>query len=204
MPTNIRITVIIGLALTALFAAALLANSWLSAREDRVRLAATLEAQRAVIAAVEQREEARAAELRTALDQISALKRRVQTPQQAAEQLPGTLPPLPEPIEIHVPEPDPSAPKDQAPPPATATIPQSDLKPLFDYVQDCRACQLQLSATRADLADERTKSEAIARERDAAVKAAKGGSFWSRVKRGAKWFAIGAAVGAVTATAASH
>jgi hypothetical protein len=203
MPTHIRTTVIIAAALAALLAGGLLANSWLSARDDRVRLAATLEAQRAVIAAAEQREQARAAELRTALDQIAALKRRVQTPQQAAAQLPGALPPLPEPIEIHVPEPDPHAPKDQAPPPATATIPQSDLKPLFDYVQDCRACQLQLSATRADLADERTKSEAIARERDAAVKVAKGGSFWSRVKRGAKWFAIGAAVGALAASA-SH
>jgi hypothetical protein len=201
MPTNIRTIAIIVVSLAALVAAALLANSWLSAREDRVHLAATLEAQRVVIAAAEQREQARAAELRTALDQITALKRRVQTPQQAAAQLPATLPPLPEPIEIHVPEPDPNAPKDQAPPPATATIPQSDLKPLFDYVQDCRACQVQLTATRADLADERTKSEAIAHERDAAIKAGKGGSFWSRVKRGAKWFAIGAAVGAVAATA---
>jgi hypothetical protein len=201
MPTHLRFTVIIAAALAALLAAALLANSWLGAREDRVRLAATLDAQRAVIGAAEQREQARAAELRTALDQIAALKRRVQTPQQAAAQLPGALPPLPEPIEIHLPEPDPNAPRDQAPPPATATIPQADLKPLFDYVQDCRACQLQLSATRADLADERTKSEAIARERDAAVKAVKGGSFWSRVKRGAKWFALGAAVGALAASA---
>jgi hypothetical protein len=204
MPTNFRTIITIAATFAALLAAALLAHSWLGAREDGVRLAATLEAQRAVIAAAEQREQARAAELRTALDQITALKRRVQTPQQAAAQLPGTLPPLPEPIEIHVPDLDPNAPKDQAPPPATATIPQSDLKPLFDYVQDCRACQLQLTAAGANLADERTKSEAIARERDAAVKAAKGGSFWSRVKRGAKWFAIGAAVGAVAATAASR
>jgi hypothetical protein len=37
---------------------------------------------------------------------------------------------------------------------------------------------------------------------DAAVTAAKGGSFWLRLKRNAHWLAIGAAIGVVTSTAA--
>ena len=80
-------------------------------------------------------------------------------------------------------------------------FPVTDLKPLYDFVQDCRACKAQLDAARADLADERARSGALAKERDAAIKAAKG-SFWSRLTRNAKWFAVGAGVGFVLSRAA--
>lgn len=83
----------------------------------------------------------------------------------------------------------------QSPATQNATIPAADLKPLFDYIQDCRSCQAQLAATRADLSDEQARSAALTRERDAAINAAKGGSFWQRLKRNAKWLAIGAATG---------
>jgi hypothetical protein len=83
-----------------------------------------------------------------------------------------------------------------------AQLPAADLKPLYDFVQDCRACRAQLDAARADLTDERTKSNALATERDAAVRAAKGGGFWKRFKRTAKWFAIGAGFGAAATVAA--
>jgi hypothetical protein len=53
-----------------------------------------------------------------------------------------------------------------------------------------------------------TASEAYARgfswglkKRDAAIRAAKGGSVLRRIARAAKWFAIGAAAGAVAAKA---
>ena len=87
--------------------------------------------------------------------------------------------------------------------PAIARIPQEDLKPLFDYLEDCRSCKLQLDSARADLTDEHTKIEALTRERDAALRAARGGGFWARAKHAAKWFAIGAVVGAA-ARAAAH
>jgi hypothetical protein len=76
-------------------------------------------------------------------------------------------------------------------------IPGADLKPLYDQLEDCRACQASLSAAQSDLADERTKLAATAAERDAALQSAKGGAFWPRLKRNAKWFALGAAVGAI-------
>jgi hypothetical protein len=75
-------------------------------------------------------------------------------------------------------------------------------RPLYDYVQDCRACQLQLTVAKENATDDAAKIRALTRERDAAVTAAKGGSFWLRLKRNAHWLAIGAAVGAVTSTAA--
>ena len=80
-----------------------------------------------------------------------------------------------------------------------AQIPVADLKPLFDYVQDCRACQAELAASRQDAADDATKIAALTRERDAAVTAAKGGTFLRRLRRNALWFAIGAAGGYVAA-----
>jgi hypothetical protein len=81
-------------------------------------------------------------------------------------------------------------------------FPVEDLKPLYDFVQDCRACKAQLDAARADLTDERERSAAVAKERDAAIKAAKGGSFWKRLGRSVKWFALGAGVGVILARTA--
>ncbi len=84
-----------------------------------------------------------------------------------------------------------------------AQIPSADLKPLYDYVQDCRACQAQLASAKQNAADDATKIAALTRERDAAVTASKGGTFWRRVRRNAEWFAVGAALGAAAGYKAS-
>ncbi len=85
-----------------------------------------------------------------------------------------------------------------APVPGSLCIPPSDLKPLYDSIENCEACAANLTASEADLADERAKFTAASTERDAALRAARG-TFWSRTARAAKWFAIGAAAGAVLA-----
>ena len=84
---------------------------------------------------------------------------------------------------------------------AQAVIPAADLKPLYDFSLDCRACQAKLAAAQADLTDERAKTAVLTRERDEAVRAAKGGSLLRRIARNAKWLAIGVAVGAIAAKA---
>jgi hypothetical protein len=71
----------------------------------------------------------------------------------------------------------------------SAQIPAADLKPLYDYVQDCRACQAQLAVAKQGRTDELA---AMAHERDVAFAAAKGGTFWRRFRRNIEWFAIGA------------
>lgn len=86
-------------------------------------------------------------------------------------------------------------------PPVGAVIPDIDLKPLYDFALDCQACQAKLSAAQNDLADERQKTVALTKERDDAVRIAKGGSAWRRVARAAKWFFIGAAAGAALSRA---
>jgi hypothetical protein len=83
----------------------------------------------------------------------------------------------------------------------SGVIPAADLKPLFDFALDCKACQAKLAAAQADLTDERAKTSVLTRERDEAVRAAKGGSFLRRIARNAKWLAIGAAAGAIAARA---
>lgn len=173
------------------------ARSWLVSHDNAVQLAATLSAQKQLLGQATSRQQQRDATLAKTLAGIAAAKHKTQTPAAIAAQLPQLLPPLPDPILLTLPAPTAAQPT----PDAAASIPQADLKPLYDYVQDCRACQAKLSTAQGDLADERTKEAALATERDAAVKAAKGGTLWLRMKRGAKWLAIGAAIGATAAAA---
>jgi len=195
-------TLHIVIAATTLVAALLIGDAWRVARRNSVQLAATLAAQNILIKQASAQEEQRNNDLAAALATIAAAKKHVQTPQQAADAIPSVLPPLPLPIKISIPKLAQSQlPDDVAP--ASISIPQSDLKPLYDSLQDWRACALQREATKKDLADEQTRVAALTRERDAAITAAHGGTFWSHLKYAAKWFAIGAATAAI-ATTASH
>ncbi|HEY6947075.1 MAG TPA: hypothetical protein VI431_18190, partial [Candidatus Acidoferrum sp.] len=82
-----------------------------------------------------------------------------------------------------------------------AFIPAADLKPLYDFTVDCQACQAKLTAAQGNLADEKAKTAALTKERDDALRIARGGTAWRRVTRAAKWFLLGAAAGAVVAKA---
>jgi hypothetical protein len=198
MKTTLQIVILSA----ALFAAALLADAWRSARRDPNRLNTTLATQNATIQQAEAHEKQRDEQLTAALAAIAAQKSAVQTPRQAAKAIPEVLPPFPFPIDIRVP--DLSTMKPRETPPATITIPQADLKPLYDDLQDCRANAIEIDAVKKDLADEHARTAALTQERDSAIAAAKGGTFWMRLRRGAKWFAIGAAAGAAATAIARH
>ncbi len=190
-----------GIAVLVLVAlAALGVRSWLASRDSVVELRATLAAHKQVLEQTEARQRERDVVLTKALAAIEAAKRAVQTPAQAAAQIPQILPLFSEPIRIEIPAPEPTDPI----PPAVASVPQASLKPLYDYLQDCRGCQMQLTAAKDDFTDERTKVSLLTIQRDTAVRAARGGGFWSRVKRNAKWFVIGGALGAVAVAAAAQ
>jgi hypothetical protein len=63
-----------------------------------------------------------------------------------------------------------TAPNQQEHPDASnAQIPAADLKPLFDFVQDCRACQAQPAAAKQDSTDNAAKLAAVTKERGAAT-----------------------------------
>ena len=78
-------------------------------------------------------------------------------------------------------------------------FPAADLKPLYDFASECKACQAKLGAAQADLTDEKLKSQALGRERDDALRIARGGGTWRIIGRAAKWFLTGAATGAIAA-----
>lgn len=198
---------------------------WRASRRERRQLAEQLAAAEKTLADAQERQKARDTELHDTLAQFAEQKRRTKSPEDIVRALTRELA-LPKPITLQStptgenpesPEQG-TAEKGSAPAgspetsqgavpsseSAPAQIPAEDLKPLFDFVIDCKACQAQLSAAQGDLADERTKNGALIAERNAALKAAKGGGFWRGVRRAAKWFAIGVAAGAVATAAAAH
>ena len=187
--------------LAATLAVALLADAWRSARQDSQQLAATLATQKTAIDQAGEREKLRDSQLANALAAIQARKRSVQTPQEASAQLDSALPPLPLPVSVRSPNLSPLMPLEEAPP-TIISVPQPDLIPLYDALQNCRASTVQNDSLQKDLADEKLRSTALQHERDAAVADARGGRWLTRLKRSAKWFAIGIATGAIAATVA--
>ncbi len=203
-----------------LLLAVMAVHSWLGSRDEQLRLASTLAAQKQLLDAADSRARARQSALDATLAQIESLKRATLTPEQVVRELPKYLS-LPQPITLAPAAiPNSVAPLKQGtdasatttipgqsagaiPSAPAAQIPSSDLKPLYDYVQDCRACQAQLAAAKQNQADDAAKLAALTRERDAAVTAAKGGTFWRRLRRNAAWFGVGAALGAAASFVAS-
>lgn len=195
-------------------------RTWLSSHDAAVRFGATMADQKRVLAEADQRERQQDQSLAAVLSELHAEKQRVNTPAKAAAAIPKALPPFPEPITLTIPDRQdnhpPAAPSkpSQVPaqpytapsdaqgdsqPPAIASIPQIDLKPIYDFLEDCRGDQASLSATRADLSDEREQVHAMTAERDAAMRAAGKGSFWHRLSHNSKWFLLGAATAATLA-----
>jgi len=189
--------------IAAAIALALVTDAWHSARHDSQQLAATLAAQNNSIRQAADRETQRDSQLKTALAAMQAQKLAIRTSQQASKELPTVLPQLPLPVTIH--DPDLSAPLAPGETPSTTiSIPQPDLVPLYDDLQDCRENKAQSDALQKDLADEKMRSAELLHERNAAIATAHGGTFLVRLKRSAKWFGIGAVAGVALAAAVRH
>ena len=197
------------LLITATLAIAVL-SAWRADRRDRAQLAADLAAAKQELAQADARQHERDAQLVQTLATLAAEKRTITTPAQIVRDLPQQIS-LPSPIVLQpAPSPNPGAEPTRAGKAADpardsnqtqAVIPAEDLKPLYDFTLDCKACQSKLATTQGDLADERSKTAVLTRERDEAVRAAKGGSVFRRMARAAKWLAIGAAFGAIAVEA---
>jgi hypothetical protein len=173
-----------------------LVEAWRADRRDRDQLAAELTATKQLVAAADARQHDREAQLAQTLAALAAEKRTAVTPAQIVRELPREIP-LPAPLVLQ------TSPSSSSKPSQTKVIiPAEDLKPLHDFTLDCQVCQAKLAAAQGDLADEKSKSSALTKERDQALKIARGGSAWRRIARAAKWFALGAAAGAVAAKAA--
>lgn len=197
--------------IAALLIATAMFLEWRAERRDRAQLQATLASSEQSLQRASASQQERDKQLSDTVSRMESLKATVRTQQEILSRLPEVLP-LPTPLQQTSdarikPNTDsppiasaaevPDSPTPQTNPPTT--IPAEDLKPLYDFAVDCRACQAKLAVATADLADEKSKTQALSRERDAALKLAKGGSLRQRFNRALKWFAIGAAVGIVAA-----
>ncbi len=204
----------IGGAILGLILAVSIVFAWRAAQREQAQLQAELKATQQALADANERQKTRDEALNKQLGKLALQKAAVTQPAQILKALPDVLP-LPTPLSLEQPPSQlPSAPgptqgsmnsgpsaDGNALPPyspvAKVEIPATDLKPLYDFALDCRACQARLAAAVADLKDEQTKTETLSRERDDALRMARGGSVVRRVVRAAKWFVIGAAAGAV-------
>ena len=188
--------------------------AWRAERKDRANLAAELATAKQSLVQADERQHTRDSQLLQTLDTLAANKRNVTTPTQIIRELPQYLN-LPTPLTLHPstssqPQRKPDTHGESSPRPTDSIkdnqptqviIPTEDLKQLYDFTLDCKACQAKLSATQGDLTDEKSKTATLTKERDAAITAAKGGSVLRRITRAAKWLAIGAAAGAIAARA---
>ena len=162
--------------LVAVALAATVLASWRDDRRDRAKLAADLTAANQTLAQANSRQHDRDAQLLQNLAAFAAEKGTITTPAQILRALPQQIP-LPVPLTLQSSD-SPSSP--QRPPcssgpncgpealdptrPTTnqtskaapqALLPAADLKPLYDFALDCKACQAKLAAAQADLTDER-------------------------------------------------
>ena len=186
--------------------------AWRADRRDRAQLASELAATKQLLAAANASQQDRDAQLSKTLSALAAQKRKVKTPAQIVRELPREIG-LPSPIVLQSADASSSRPNQTDEQPAAnakpagnakqaesqAVIPAQDLKPLYDFTIDCKACQARLTAAQADLTDEKSKTAALSKERDDALQIARGGSPFRRIARATKWFLIGAAAGALAA-----
>ncbi|MGC0771571.1 MAG: hypothetical protein WB543_01445 [Candidatus Acidiferrum sp.] len=197
--------------------------SWQADRRDRAQLATQLAAAQKSIADAAASQHDRDTLLNQTLAQLAAQKQAAVTTAQILKALPAAIS-LPAPITLpsnvtpataaassavnsgtHPSDQGNSAPSKpiaKAAQSADAVLPAADLKPLYDFAMDCKACQAKLAASQSDLSDEKTKTAVLTKELDAAIRAAKGGSALRRIASAAKWLVLGAAAGAIAAKAA--
>lgn len=205
--TRIEIVVLI----LTLAGCATLFRAWLAEHDARLRAEASAKQEQLAIADLQKQRDslARADRQRDAtaeatIAQLKAQAAAAKTPEQIARWLPKEIP-LPKPLTVRVPP----ATAQNPSPPAIAAVPEEDLAPLRDFVLQAKTCAVALPAAQADLSSCQEQlrlagEQLSASERESAAwKRAAKGTFWGRLKRGAKWFAIGAAAGAAAATCAS-
>jgi len=66
--------------------------------------------------------------------------------------------------------------------------PPKNLKPLYDFTIDCKACQAKLTASQGDLSDERKKTAALTHRTRRRFAHRSRGSAWRRIGRAGQVF----------------
>jgi hypothetical protein len=212
MSWDLKHKVLGGAAIVALSGAGMAFSAWLGSHDAWIQAQGKLQAQAQIISAGQQRrqqieaeQQARDAQTARQIAMMQAEVAQVKTAAQIAAWLPKQLP-TPAPMKIEVPQ---GTAKDPTPA-AVATIPQTDLPTLRDYVESCKVCSVKLHTAQVDNADKEQQLKlageqlvAAEKQRDAALRAAHG-TFWGRLWTRTKWFVIGAGAGAALLCGSGH
>jgi hypothetical protein len=188
--------------------------AWRAERDNRIRLDATLKAQQqvidaqaATIKASEQRIAARDAALAQTVAALEKIKaQRPATPEATAQQIAQYMH-LPSVPAVVVQAPVPDVPTVETPGPRLVFTP-AEAEALRKAAVECEECRHELVACRGDAIDMggkitalQTQNKTLTQQRDAAVKAVKGGGFWHRLWGDAKHVGIGIVIGGATVAA---
>ena len=148
-------------------------------------------------------EEARHRDLEARLQTEDERFKRAATPQDVAT-LATQLMNLKQPIQFVTPPATPSNPNPQP----IAQLAASDTPQVKAYLQECESCKLKLPSLQSDLSGKEQviknlndSLKATQDERDSWKAATKGGTFFTRLKRNAKWLALGGVLGYAAAKA---
>jgi len=177
-------------------------NAWHNKGVDLAAMDATLKAQKNFQADLKSQSDLVVKDLKERMAALEQVKARATTPAQIVREIPTYLPPnLPAPVTTLT-TPAPAGSPAGTPPTITGLqIPAVDMKPLFDRLVDYKECAAKLTAFEGQTSIDEDKIVSLEKERDAAVKAAKGGSVWSRVKHEGKWFLAGGILGGLLVAA---
>ncbi len=199
----------LGVGLAVLVGALLLGRTWLADHDARLQA----ESQSKVLSQTQQQNQQQIQALSDLVrqvqsdnqKQVNALADAVKNLKTPNDQLAWVIAQLKtqQPLSIQVP-------KDTTQP-AIVNIPQVDLPGIVAQVQECKTCQLNLSAATQQLS---LKDQQIQKgNADLTLEkqnshnwqvAAKGGTTWQRFTKAAKWLAIGVGVGAVAVCGSGH
>lgn len=171
--------ILIGILIVVL---AIVGFEFLQSHDAGIRLQATIDAQKVVIQTANKAIADRDSQLAKQLSDYEALRKQKLTPQQIVREIPTYIPNLPKPIE----QPLPNAP--------TAQIPTEDLPALRDYYLKCTECGAKLAVDEQDKKDLQGTIVALEKERNAAIKAAKG-TFWKNTGKTLLKVGIGVGIG---------
>jgi hypothetical protein len=187
---------------------------WLQEHDDRLKAQAEIAAAKKAFDQLagdrrdhEQADKARDDASAKQIDAMQKMASQIQTPAQLAAWIPKQIPGTPQPITITIPPATSQNPK----PDAIASIPQVDLPVLKDNIENCRENSVRLTTCQQDKAsrDAQIKMadaqiEALKNENSGLQTELKGGTFWTRTKRAAKWLIVGAGVGAAALCGTGH
>jgi hypothetical protein len=176
-------------------ALALALNAWHGAALERAALDATLKTGKADQADLAKQSAAVIQDLKERVAALEQVKAQAVTPAQIVREIPTFLPQsLPAPVAtITAPAPA-GSPPNTPPQIAGLEVPAVDMKPLFDQLVDCKECAVKLAAAEGQESIDADKIKSLTTERDAALKAAKGGSVWHRVKDKAETIVVTGAI----------